>query len=167
MVRVIVQHFQKALLTVKYPRLAFKAIMFQTTFNTSKFAAIQWRKERAGNYRLINFTSGSGLFGAPGQPNYAAAKLGIVGLTYSCANSLGPYGVTANAIAPGLFPSKMTAGLMDQMGEQIIAGTPLKRAGRPEDMAGVAIYLASKSASFVTGAIIPVDGGITGARASL
>src|SRR6185437_11961858 len=71
------------------------------TYLTSRFASIYWRQAREGHYRLINFTSGSGLFGAPGQPNYAAAKLGIVGFTYSCANALGRYGVTANAIAPG------------------------------------------------------------------
>lgn len=70
------------------------------TFNTAKFAAIHWRAERKGHYRLINFTSESGLNGAPGQPNYAAAKLGIVGLTRSCANALGRYGVTANCISP-------------------------------------------------------------------
>ena len=72
-------------------------------FNTIKPAAGYWREQRnpEGHYRLINFTSVSGLFGAPGQPNYAAAKMGIVGLTYSCANSLGKYGVTANAISPG------------------------------------------------------------------
>jgi NAD(P)-dependent dehydrogenase (short-subunit alcohol dehydrogenase family) len=75
--------------------------------------------------------------------------------------------ITANAIAPGLFPSKMTAGTIEAMGESIIAGTPLNRAGRPEDMAGVAIYLASKAASFVTGAVIPVDGGVTGAAHTL
>ena len=72
------------------------------TFNTSKFAAAHWRslRDEAANNRIINFTSVSGLHGAPGQPNYAAAKMGIVGLTYSCANALGRYGVTANAVAP-------------------------------------------------------------------
>ena len=70
------------------------------TFITTKYASIYWRQQREGHYRLINFTSGSGLFGAPGQPNYAAAKLGIVGFTYSCANALGRYGVTSNAIGP-------------------------------------------------------------------
>src|ERR1035441_7936012 len=76
------------------------------TFNTSRHAAAYWRKERDvdGHYRLINFTSGSGLHGAPGQPNYAAAKMGIVGFTYSCANALRAYGVTTNAISPGTAP---------------------------------------------------------------
>src|SRR6266581_4249384 len=73
------------------------------TFNTTKFAAAYWRSLRdpAAQNRIINFTSVSGLHGAPGQPNYAAAKMGIVGLTYSCANALRAYGVTVNAISPG------------------------------------------------------------------
>lgn len=72
------------------------------TFNTTRHAAAYWRELRntEGHFRIINFTSGSGLHGAPGQPNYAAAKMGIVGLTYSCANALQRYGVTANAISP-------------------------------------------------------------------
>jgi NAD(P)-dependent dehydrogenase (short-subunit alcohol dehydrogenase family) len=99
--------------------------------------------------------------------SYGPSKAAVHHLARTLAAHLAPRHITANTIAPGLFPSKMTAGLIDQMGEQIIAGTPLKRAGRPEDMAGIAIYLASKAASFVTGAVIPVDGGITGARPSL
>ena len=82
------------------------------------------------------------------------------------ANAIAP-GLFPNAIAPGLFPSHMTAGIIQSMGEQIVQGTPLKRHGRPEDMAGVAIYLASRAASFVTGVIIPVDGGLTGAKGTL
>ncbi len=73
------------------------------SFNTSKFAAAHWRslREETAQNRIINFTSVSGLHGAPGQPNYAAAKMGIVGLTWSCANSLAKYGVTCNAVSPG------------------------------------------------------------------
>jgi NAD(P)-dependent dehydrogenase (short-subunit alcohol dehydrogenase family) len=73
------------------------------TFNTTKFAAAHWRslRDESAQNRLINFTSVSGLHGAPGQPNYAAAKMGIVGFTYSCARALGKYGVTANVVSPG------------------------------------------------------------------
>src|SRR5580658_4208174 len=73
------------------------------TFNTSKFAAAYWRdlRDESAQHRIINFTSVSSLHGAPGQPNYAAAKMGIVGLTYSCAHALAKYGVTVNAISPG------------------------------------------------------------------
>ena len=70
------------------------------TFNTTRHASTHWRENRGGQFRLINFVSGSGLFGAPAQPNYAAAKMGIIGLTFSCANALRGYGVTSNLIAP-------------------------------------------------------------------
>ena len=99
--------------------------------------------------------------------SYGPSKAAVHHLARTLASHLASRHITANAIAPGLFPSKMTAGIMDQMGERIIAATPLKRAGRPEDMAGIAVYLASKAASFVTGTVIPVDGGITGAKATL
>jgi NAD(P)-dependent dehydrogenase (short-subunit alcohol dehydrogenase family) len=80
------------------------------TFNTTKFAAAHWRslREESAQNRIINFTSVSGLHGSPGQPNYAAAKMGIVGLTYSSANALAKYGVTVNAISPGA-ATRMTA----------------------------------------------------------
>ena len=74
-------------------------------FNLTKYASIHWRSERKGHYRLINFSSVSGIFGAPGQPNYAAAKMGIVGFTYSCANALGRYGATRQRdLAGRLYP---------------------------------------------------------------
>ena len=102
-------------------------------------------------------------------PNYAygPSKAAVHHLARTLASHLADRHITANAIAPGLFPSHMTAHIMDAMGEKIVQGTPLKRHGRPEDMAGVAIYLASKAASFVTGVVIPVDGGITGAKPTL
>ncbi len=98
---------------------------------------------------------------------YGPSKAAVHHLARTLAAHLAPRNITANAIAPGLFPSQMTAEIIDKMGEQIVKGTPLQRAGRPEDMAGVAIYLASKAASFVTGVVIPVDGGITGAKPTL
>jgi len=99
--------------------------------------------------------------------SYGPSKAAVHHLARTLASHLADRHITANAIAPGLFPSHMTAGIMDTMGDQIVQGTPLKRAGEPADMAGVAIYLASKAASFVTGVVIPVDGGITGARPTL
>jgi NAD(P)-dependent dehydrogenase (short-subunit alcohol dehydrogenase family) len=98
---------------------------------------------------------------------YGPSKAAVHHLARTLASHLAPRNITANAIAPGLFPSQMTAKVIETMGEQIAQGTPLKRHGRPEDMAGVAIYLASKAASFVTGVVIPVDGGITGAKPTL
>lgn len=83
------------------------------TFNTTRHAAAHWRENRGGQFRLINFVSGSGLFGAPAQPNYAAAKMGIVGFTFSCANALQAYGVTSNCVAP-VAVTRMTESLGDR-----------------------------------------------------
>ena len=98
---------------------------------------------------------------------YGPSKAAVHHLARTLAAHLAPRNITANAIAPGLFPSHMTAATIEKHGDRIARGTPLKRHGRPEDMAGVAIYLASKAASFVTGVVIPVDGGITGAKPTL
>lgn len=99
--------------------------------------------------------------------SYGPSKAAIHHLARTLAAHLAGRHITCNAIAPGLFPSKMTSAMIDAVGDQIIAGTPLKRAGKPEDMAGIAIFLASRAASFVTGVVIPVDGGLTGAKGTL
>jgi len=124
------------------------------TFNTSKFAAAHWRslREETAQNRIINFTSVSGLHGAPGQPNYAAAKMGIVGLTWSCANALGKYGVTANAVSPAA-ATRMTDSIP----------TDRRRTDRPTDedprrspdnVATVVAYLASERSGWLTGRIV-------------
>ena len=124
------------------------------TFNTSKFAAAHWRslREETAQNRIINFTSVSGLHGAPGQPNYAAAKMGIVGLTWSCANSLGKYGVTANAVSPAA-ATRMTDSIP----------TARRRTDRPADedqrrspdnVATVVAYLASERSGWLTGRVV-------------
>jgi NAD(P)-dependent dehydrogenase (short-subunit alcohol dehydrogenase family) len=125
------------------------------TFNTSKFAAIHWRKAREGHYRLIHFTSGSGLHGAPGQPNYAAAKMGIVGFTYSCARALGPYGITANAISPGA-STRMTATVPD--GRRRAPVTPDDPRRSPDNIAPPVVYLASTRSDWLTGQVIAAQG---------
>ena len=126
------------------------------TFNTSKHASVYWRKERRGKYRVINFTSGSGLFGAPGQPNYAAAKLGIVGFTYSLANSLGPYGVTANAIAPGA-ATRMTATIPGARRRNLgLEGDDPVRS--PDNIAPPVVYLASEESDWLNGRVIGASG---------
>jgi NAD(P)-dependent dehydrogenase (short-subunit alcohol dehydrogenase family) len=99
--------------------------------------------------------------------SYGPSKAAVHHLTRTLASHLAGRHITANAIAPGLFPSRVTAATIDAMGDQSIAGTPLKRAGKPSDMAGIAIYLASPASSFVTGVVIPVDGGLTGAKGTL
>jgi NAD(P)-dependent dehydrogenase (short-subunit alcohol dehydrogenase family) len=122
------------------------------TFATTKHAAAHWRSRRdaSAQNRLINFTSVSGLHGAPGQPNYAAAKMGIVGLTYSCANSLAGYGVTANAISPGA-STRMT----DSIPEGRRRGRRTSDAERsPDNIATVVAYLASERSGWLTGRIV-------------
>jgi NAD(P)-dependent dehydrogenase (short-subunit alcohol dehydrogenase family) len=110
--------------------------------------------------RVINIGSIDGI-GVPTLETYAysASKAAVHQLTRHLARQLAPE-VTVNAIAPGPFESKMMAATLDAFGEQIAAAAPLKRIGRPDDMAGIAIFLASRAASYITGAIIPVDGGI-------
>jgi NAD(P)-dependent dehydrogenase (short-subunit alcohol dehydrogenase family) len=125
------------------------------SFNTTKFAAAHWRSLRdpEAQNRIINFTSVSGLHGAPGQPNYAAAKMGIVGLTYSCANALGKYGVTVNAISPGA-ATRMT--------DSVPAERRRRRASAdewsPDNVAPIVAYLASEQSGWITGRIVHSSG---------
>ena len=111
--------------------------------------------------RVINIGSIDGLH-VSSLPtySYAASKAGIHHLTRMLARDLGPRHITVNAVAPGPFESKMMAATLDAFGDAIAAGAPLRRIGRPDDMAGVAVFLASRAGSYVTGAVIPVDGGI-------
>jgi NAD(P)-dependent dehydrogenase (short-subunit alcohol dehydrogenase family) len=125
------------------------------TFNTAHHAAAYWREQRnpEGHFRLINFTSGSGLHGAPGQPNYAAAKMGIVGFTYSCANALARYGVTSNAIAPGA-ATRMTESIPDQRRR-----SPQDSDERaPENVAPAVAFLASDASDWCNGQVISARG---------
>ena len=96
--------------------------------------------------------------------SYAASKAGLHQLTRVLARELGPRHITVNAVAPGPFESKMMAATLKRFGDEIAAASPLGRIGRPDDMAGVAIYLSGRAGAYVTGAIIPVDGGIWAAR---
>ena len=111
--------------------------------------------------RVINIGSIDGLR-VPPFPTYAysASKAGLHHLTRVLARELGPRRITVNAVAPGPFESKMMAATLKELGDVIADTAPLKRIGRPDDMAGVAIYLASRAGAYVTGAVIPVDGGI-------
>ncbi|HEX5880675.1 MAG TPA: SDR family oxidoreductase [Actinomycetota bacterium] len=112
--------------------------------------------------RVVNVGSIDGLR-VPAMPTYAysASKAGLHHLTRVLARELGPRGITVNAIAPGPFESKMMAETLRRFGDQIAAAAPLGRIGRPDDMAGAALYLASRAGAYVTGAVLPVDGGLT------
>ncbi len=128
------------------------------TFNTSKFASAHWRSlrdEHAQN-RIINFTSVSGLHGAPGQPNYAAAKMGIVGLTWSCANSLAKYGVTCNAISPGA-ATRMTDSVPEDRRRGAQPSNEDERRS-PDNVAKVVAYLASERSGWLSGRIVHSSG---------
>jgi NAD(P)-dependent dehydrogenase (short-subunit alcohol dehydrogenase family) len=129
------------------------------TFATTRFASLHWRQAREGG-RLINFTSGSGLFGAPGQPNYAAAKMGIWGFTLSCARALGRYGVTANSIGPGA-STRMTDTVPVERRSGAIPVPAQSAAGTERDPANIAptvAYLASDDGGWVTGRCFGVMG---------
>jgi NAD(P)-dependent dehydrogenase (short-subunit alcohol dehydrogenase family) len=126
------------------------------TFNTTKFAAAHWRALRgeSAQNRIINFTSVSGLHGAPGQPSYAAAKMGIVGLTYSTANSLAKYGVTVNAVSPGAV-TRMTESVPGDR-RRVRPGTADERS--PDNVAPLVAYLASERSGWITGRIVHAAG---------
>ena len=114
-------------------------------------------KQRSG--RIVTITSVVGLGGNAGQANYAASKAGVIGFTKSVAREVASRGITANAIAPGFIETDMTAAMPEKAREAVFAAIPLGRVGRPEDVAGAAVFLVSDAAAYVTGQVLAVDGG--------
>ena len=110
--------------------------------------------------RIINIASVSGMMGNPGQANYSAAKAGVIGLTKTIAKELATRNVNVNAIAPGFIATHMTEVLSDAAKDAALAGIPMKKMGRPEDIANAAVFLASDMASYITGEVLRVDGGM-------
>jgi 3-oxoacyl-[acyl-carrier protein] reductase len=128
------------------------------TFHTCRAAARGMMKRRSGS--IVNVSSIVGLHGNPGQANYSASKAGIIGLTKALARELGNRGVRANVVAPGYVDTRLTQVIAGEMKELMLANTPLGRFGRPEDIAGAVRFLCSDEASFITGEVLLVDGGL-------
>ncbi|HBS09569.1 MAG TPA: 3-oxoacyl-[acyl-carrier-protein] reductase [Microbacterium sp.] len=127
-------------------------------FNFTKAFTRPFMKQRSG--RIINIASVIGLIGNAGQSNYAASKAALIGFTKSVAKELAPRGITANAIAPGFIETDMTAELPDETQAQYKATIPAGRFATPDEVAGVVTWLASDNAAYISGAVIPVDGGL-------
>ena len=115
-------------------------------------------KRRSGS--IVNVSSVVGLHGNPGQTNYSASKAGIIGFTKALARELGSRGVRANVVAPGYVDTRLTQAISEEMRGMMLANTPLGRLGDPEDVAGAVRFLCSDDASFITGEVLLVDGGL-------
>ncbi len=128
------------------------------TFLMTKHAARTMVRQKAG--RIVNLASVSGLVGNPGQANYSASKAGVVGFTRTVARELARKNITCNAVAPGFIDTEMTRVLPEKAKENALAAIPMKRMGRAEDVAKAVCFLASDDAAYVTGHVLPVDGGM-------
>lgn len=128
-------------------------------YRVAKRATPNMLKARTG--RMVFISSVVAMMGAPGQANYGASKAGLIGLARSIARELGPRNITANVVAPGFIDTDMTAEMTDERRSTILANVPLKRYGAVEEVAQVVRFLASDAAAYVTGAVLPVDGGLS------
>lgn len=127
-------------------------------YRVAKRASSSMLRNRAG--RMIFISSVVGLSGGAGQANYAASKAGLVGLARSVARELGSRSITANVVAPGFVRTDMTDELTAERKQEILGNVPMSRLAEPEEVAGTAVFLASEQAAYITGAVIPVDGGL-------
>jgi 3-oxoacyl-[acyl-carrier protein] reductase len=133
------------------------AVHLKGTWNGTRLAAAVMREQGRGS--IVNMSSISGKVGLPGQTNYSAAKAGIVGMTKAAAKELAHLGVRVNAIAPGLIRSAMTEALPQRIWDAKLAEVPMGRAGEPDEVAAVALFLASDLSSYMTGTVLEVTGG--------
>jgi 3-oxoacyl-[acyl-carrier protein] reductase len=133
-------------------------VNLKSCFNTVKAVTKQMMKQKSGS--IINMTSVVGIKGNAGQANYAASKAGIIGFTKSVAIELGSRGIRSNAIAPGFIETEMTEKLDEKTVQSWRDGIPLKRGGKPKDVADACVFLGSDMASYISGQVIQVDGGM-------
>lgn len=134
------------------------AINLKGTFNTIRHLSRQMLKQRGG--KIINIASVSGVLGNAGQANYAASKAGVIGLTKTMARELAGKGVNVNAVAPGFINTDMTRVLPESVKTSVTEQIPMKKFGEPKDVAEAVVFLASDAASYITGQVICVDGGM-------
>ncbi len=127
-------------------------------FNTIKCLSRQMLKQRSG--KIVNIASVSGVVGNAGQANYSAAKAGMIGLTKAMAKELSSRGINVNAVAPGFIETDMTAALSDEVKKVAEQSIPFGRMGKPEEIADAVVFLASDKASYITGQVLCVDGGM-------
>ncbi|MCD7980998.1 MAG: 3-oxoacyl-[acyl-carrier-protein] reductase [Clostridiales bacterium] len=148
-------------LLMKMSEEAFDAVIdtnLKGSFNTMRHIARPMLKQKGGS--IINISSVSGMIGNPGQMNYCASKAGVIGMTKSMARELASRGIRVNAVAPGFIDTAMTKKMTDAAKEAGIAQVPLGRMGSPQDIANAVTFLASDKASYITGHVICVDGGM-------
>ena len=134
------------------------AVNQKSVFNMTKHVTAVMMKQRSG--RIVNVASVAGLYGNPGQMNYSASKAAIIGMTKTTAKEFGSRNITCNAVAPGFIHTPMTDVLSDELKERMINAVALRRYGEPEEIASVVSFLVSDNASYVTGQVIEISGGL-------
>ena len=134
-------------------------INLKGAFHTIRHMSRYFLKQRSG--KIINISSVSGILGNAGQANYSASKAGVIGLTKSTARELASRGIQVNAIAPGFIESDMTDAMQAEAKERMTDAIPLKRIGKPEEIADLAVFLASAKSDYITGQVIAADGGMS------